>query len=180
MARRRNPRIEADLGAVAALVDEPVGQVRRLLADLQTTLEAAVHDRDVAVVAQLTKLLVMVGRDYQTLRLGSERALGELAGGRYVEVVGVGMVERSKSGTTHAFDSVALLDRVLDRARVDCETGEVITDPDALLASVKATLTAVAPFTTSTGWRRTALAELGIPFDDLHTSSGGDLVGRVI
>lgn len=89
-----------------------------------------------------------------------------------VEVDGLGVLEKKRSSTRKAWQSEELLDRVL-RIGIDPEgTGE-LPAPGELVSRLRAALVAAVPFTSSLGWRVSALRELGLDPDEWCESTPG-------
>ena len=153
-------------------------RVRLGLADLDTLVDAAKSDRDLGTLAEVLRITGRIKTEAGALDRDVSRAAAALMVKKH-QLTEHGMLERSKQSVTHGYDSEALLSRVLDRVLVDGETGErlQLTAEEALNRAYDL-LVAVAPFTASTGWRRTALDAAGVDYEYLHSTDGGEMRAR--
>jgi hypothetical protein len=89
-------------------------------------------------------------------------------------VDGVGTFEILRKGVTRRWESEELLRHIVTMGMIDAETGELPSDEAReTVEKVVALLVQVVPFTSSLGWRVTALQELGIQIDEWCTESRG-------
>lgn len=96
----------------------------------------------------------------------------ENSGDKAFLVEGVGQFEIMRKSPSRRWDSLSLLSRIVREAVVDKDTGELPTDDEmAAVQRVVDAVTTAAPFTSSLGWRVTALRNAGIDIDDYCESS---------
>lgn len=85
---------------------------------------------------------------------------------RRVSVPGVGTVERKAQITRRNWDSEELLRKLVVRALVDPETGEIPSSPMDAVERVLSEIRACVPFTGSTAWRVGPLRDRGFDPDE--------------
>ena len=109
-------------------------------------------------LAALTPLL----RDLKDLERALKSDIAASMPDKRIEVDGVGVVERRSGSTRKSWQSEDLLRELVQACSTVDANGEMHTDPEALLAVLKAAV----PFTASLGWRVGALRDLGLDPDE--------------
>ena len=106
--------------------------------------------------------LRQIKADLDALLRECENDVARLMPDKKVVVDGIGQIER-RTQITRKWESSELLKDLCRLALMNRETGEV---DQQLLARVHAILAAAMPITASTGWRVTALKDLGLNEDE--------------
>lgn len=156
--------IQFDPTQVLYVADDPLSDLRRIIADLdaQRADLAAAGDLD-RLAAGLAAVRKITG-DLRDLAAGIETDVAALMPDKQVEIPGVGVIERRKGTDRRKWQSEDLL-RTLIRDELDDGTGE-LPSPAETLDRVLGVVTACMPVTGSLGWRVTALRERGIDPDE--------------
>lgn len=166
-ARVGVPDTADNLPAVPEPVEpvDVVAAIRAAIAAADAEREAMATRGDYAGLARGLAQVRALKRDLGLLESTVVASLADVMPSRQVEVDGLGVVERARSIVRRWPDPAAVLAAVV-RSAVDPDgTGEVPTDPVAVIGAITDAVLACAPLTPSTGWRLGALRERGIDPD---------------
>lgn len=149
------------------------------MADLDDQIKAAIVEHDLDEMARLLKAVNEAKQALSILDRYLQGAIYDTMEAKHRLVGGVGALERQRPGKTARTDSEALLSRLLTRAVVDPESGEMLVDT-ATVARIENALSKALPITASLGWRHGGLDELGVEWRDLHTTEPGPKSVRLL
>lgn len=130
------------------------------------------HAEALAEAGEWTELIVglvpvqQVLGDLRELEKLVKQLIAKTIPEKRVTVEGVGTVERRKAATRKQWDSEELLRKIMVRALVDEQTGEVPSSPMVAVDIVMQEVLACVPITGSLGWRVTALKDRGFDPDE--------------
>lgn len=152
---------------------DAVTQLRAALLAVHDALPALADDPD-ALITGAVNLDALTG-DIRALRWTAKDMLAKWMtdnGTHRYTVEGVGTAERRRTIKRTGWDSATVLERVVRNAIDPDGTGEIPDIPALeLVARVVAAIAECAPFTSSMGWRTTALRAHGVDFTDLCNES---------
>lgn len=149
---------------------ELIGQVQRLLVDIEDAAEAMKALDDHAELAGLLDAVSGLRKEAQVLERSVEQKLVEVLPEWSTTVEGVGVITKRAVFSGERWESEALLKRIVSRALFDPETGAVRYDsPTEAVDGVLSELLACLPVTASTRWRVGALTERGIGAADFRS-----------
>jgi hypothetical protein len=147
-------------------VESPVFLLRVAIGDMyEQAASLAEQDDWESLIRGLGPLQQILG-DLRLLESRVKTYIADTMPERRVTVEGVGTVEKLKKVTRRNWDSDELLRKIVSRAIVDEETGEIPSSPLEAVDMVVNEIRACVPFTGSTGWRVGALRDRGFDPDE--------------
>lgn len=143
------------------------------LDDLDPEMQHAIDLGDVEELARLHLSLTESKRRLGVIASAVEQALFDVMPDKRLELPGLPVMEKRSSKTRKDWQSAGLLDRLCDLATVDPATGEVLPVDRGYVDRLQALLLDCAPFTSSMGWRVSALRSLGFDVDEWCSTGPG-------
>ena len=164
-----------DLVPVTPIVPSAVQTLREQIAAADTQRQALVEAGDLDALAAGLAQLRQITADMRLLAQAVEDDVVSLMPDKRYTLQGVGTLERRKGTDRRQWDSLELARLLVLAELVDPATGEIdrTGDPVEVVGRVVAALVACAPFTSSMGWRVTALRDRGINPDEWATTTPG-------
>ena len=144
----------------------PVEALRVAIGAMVDDVAALVEAGDWETLIRGLEPLQQVLGDLRIVEQQVKRGIADTMPERRVTVEGVGTVERKAKVSRKNWDSDELLRKLIARAILDSETGELPSSPIVAADLILQELRAVMPITGSLGWRVTALRERGIDPDE--------------
>lgn len=154
------------------LVDDSFYKLRLVIAAIEDSAAKLAEQGDVDSLAVGYAQIKDIVSDLRSVLSTVEQYIIAEAGDKHFLVEGVGAFEVMRKSPSRRWESQELLSRIVRDAVVDPETGEIPSEDElALVQKVVSAIANAAPFTSSMGWRVTALREANIHIDDYCEST---------